>query len=320
MEIYYQRGIIFKIMSEMNPATESDLMEYIAEIRKDYAKDTFFWTYSKGAIITDDTVCGISSDIRDQLILLSSWIFNKGYRLKGEFYLRLPDSIECISTDGISKLVKFYVLIDQTANLSNKESDIIIESRNKMEKYMNKKNDYVLLDSSEEEFKGSRILDPGTIPDVSYSGSEELDQHFDAYDIETNYFYGTFYAPTIEKAIRMIMKDHFMEKNITRNVSLQLISDKTIYRYTIMANKSIEITSDEVECEISDDSSESSSDDFDIDNVTNSPPRVSKNQFINNRLDKIEESIEISNIMSSIMIIFAAIICGWLGYVNFLGK
>jgi len=118
-QIYYQRDAQFMATRVLVPDVLEELNTYIHTTKQLYSDKSnqghsFFWTYdeSRKSIVVDETTVSVSNDIRDQLIQLATWCFNKGYRLKGHFYLRLPDSIEYIYMDGISKLVKFFVLID----------------------------------------------------------------------------------------------------------------------------------------------------------------------------------------------------------------
>jgi len=367
--IYFQKGIIFRMMSKMDNSTEYDLCKYISEIKSQYMNNdginhTFFWKYENGCISTDITVCGISTDIRDQLITISSWIFSRGYRLKGEFYLRLPDSIECISMDGISKLIKFYVLIDPINFNLNKETDVIIEARQKMEKYLEKR--YNLGDipcgftetcikqvgstpcgfteTCIKQVGGTQDVNPsakdewGNMADDSFSRSnssepkilsyrdEQTIQEYKVMDAEKNKLYGIYQGYNIEDVINSVIKEHFMGDNLKKDVNLNIICGKNIYCYTIVKNRIVGVSdqsdSNEMNCDVSSEPEESSSDDleFNDDDITDNPPKrnhiLADNQ-INGRLDKIESGIQLNNIMNKIFIIFSMIVLGFFGFTNF---
>jgi hypothetical protein len=139
--VYYQRDANFVIIPNMNDIDVKKLLYHITQLKKLYISDnshSFFWKFDvkNNAIVIDETTAGISSDIHEQLSLISMWIFERNYHMCGEFLLKINKSIKYFYIDEQNKILNNIELFDDTH--VNIENIIMQDAKNKIDNYLNK--------------------------------------------------------------------------------------------------------------------------------------------------------------------------------------
>jgi len=324
--IYYQRGNIFTIIPNITNRDKKELNKYISTLKKNYFDKngdyTFFWTIDKDSnmISVDETVNAISTDIRDQIIQVASFIFKKGYKIKGNFLLRLPEIIEHIQFDGITQIVKFLVLIDpcQTTKL-DKTNDVMNHALDKMNSILNLQND---LNTN----NNNKII----IMDMPSDNTEEtINKLYLVKNKNTNTVYGEFSASSPERATGLAIVEYLKaleekkkpfpnrlnlyidEKinNVTKQYNCNLFKNDLLEIYKDINYKNIVLTTHSEMNNMEVDSQWLETDSTSISTSTSEsnsiqPQKTSNDLNLEKKLDSITSRIETLSIMNTVGLIF----------------
>jgi len=140
--VYYQRDANFAIIPIIHDVDAKKLLHHIAQLKKMYTNDnshSFFWKFDvkNNSIVIDETSASISSDIQEQLSLIATWIFERGYHMKGHFILKINKLIKYFHMDGQRKSIDNLELFDDAKYIDN-ENIIMYDAKNKIDAYLNK--------------------------------------------------------------------------------------------------------------------------------------------------------------------------------------
>jgi hypothetical protein len=147
-KIFYEKNATFKIIPHLSQTDLYDYKTYVLELQKNYQElyqqDCFFWDLDGGenSIIINENSYTVT-EILNQLIFMTCWLYDKKYYIKGSFHYRINNIIEYIATDGKNKFFSHYILIDDTkiedfyendSNIEEVGTKIIIDAKNKIRK------------------------------------------------------------------------------------------------------------------------------------------------------------------------------------------